>query len=158
MYHNLRYYYITVGFIKKITVLWDGLSTVKDAATNFSKNSVYFCEIMWRHKAWVRKLRSHEGARSHNVLPNYKYGKKIYRVSQNLLWQDYTNVPMKHYFICNQTSLQGVSWGNINIFGGNGISHWQKRKSMWTYVQFWLVTEKELFESMNKRALWEINE
>ena len=67
--------YIAVGFAKKITTLWDGLSTIKDAATNFLKNSEYFCETTRRHMAWGCNLRSHEGFRCHNVPPNYKSGK-----------------------------------------------------------------------------------
>ena len=74
-YYCYYYDYIAVGYAKKITVPWDGLSTIKDVGTNFSNNSEYFCETTWRHMAWGCNLRSHEGFRSHNVLLNYKSGK-----------------------------------------------------------------------------------
>ena len=36
--------------------------------------------------------------------------------------------------------------GTTNMLEGDGIGHYEKKKFIWTCVQFWMVTERELFD------------
>jgi hypothetical protein len=50
-------------------------------------------------------------------------------------------------------NIQGDSGGKVSILGGDNVGHCDVT-FIWTCVKFWMVTEIELFESTNKKAMW----